>query len=105
MPTSRGCEIKKKKTYLQASCKTKNSFICSNNRKIDWLENNNRQNDVLNEWGKAFFKKTLELLHDFEGNFAHQVNPTKWAFEMKGQWCGEVVCVEGEGFAQPSTFG
>lgn len=55
MLTRRGCEIKKK-ICLQTSGVLKIVFIYGNSRKINWLENNHRQNDDLGEWGKHLKK-------------------------------------------------
>lgn len=75
MPTHlRVVKLKKQQSYLQL--RAKNSFICGNNRKIDWLEKNHGWKDDLREWGETL-KKLWTLLHDFEGNFVNEVNPTK----------------------------
>lgn len=46
-------KLKKKNLPSNQLC-SKNSFIYGNSRKINWLENNYRQNDDLGEWEKHF---------------------------------------------------
>lgn len=42
------------------------------------------------ENGENIFK-ILTLLHGFERNFMNAVNPTEWAFEMKGKLCEQAA--------------